>query len=358
MLQYQLSGGKHVFLHFDETFVVTTKTGIVKYSAKYHQRRMVMRKERVLVVGAGAMGSMIASNFAAYGYETVLNDISEEQLKKIELIINNDADNLVDAGLYSKEQANNVKELIKYEVDLETASKGADIVIECVFERVDIKQDVFKKLDVYCDEDTLICSNTSSMNIFDIVEVWNPSRLMVAHFFNPGNIMPLVEIVKGPHTSDENVEKVREILVGIGKKTCVLNTYCPGFIVNRLAIATMREIVNMIDKGWVDPMDIDIALGNTDGLRFLYEGPIAKADVVGWDLNKMVAQFILPSLNNETTLPKIVDDLIEDGRLGIKTRKGMLDYSGVDVNDYMNKRAQKIVKMVKFSKELDDAEGL
>jgi len=157
----------------------------------------------------------------------------------------------------------------------------------------------------------------------------------------------------GPETSQDTVEKVKALYEKLGKNPAVIKQYIPGFIVNRLANALMREASYMVSKGWTTPQDIDIAVKATNGVRYAFEGPMALFDIVGWDLVQTVALDLFKSLCNDTEGGfTIAHDMIKKGELGLKSGKGVYDYAGVDPAQYMNERAAKILKMYKAIKEL------
>ena len=240
------------------------------------------------MVGAGTMGRGIAEVFAAKGIKITLYDAFPAQLVKAKEMIQADMDYFMKEGLVNEEEVKNTQDFIFFETDLEKCAPAANIVIEGVFENFDIKRDIFNKLDKLCTADCLFCSNTSASNIFEIAQISHPERLLITHFFNPPYIMPLVEIVMGPETSEETLETVKNLLIEAGKEPAVIKQYIPGFIVNRIATAIAREAGYMVTQGWTTGADIDRAIRLTSGIRYAFEGPMALYDIVGWDLTTTV----------------------------------------------------------------------
>jgi len=308
----------------------------------------------ILMVGAGVMGRGIAEVFAVKGIKITLYDAFPEQLKNAKNIIQSDMKNFAAQGLVTDEEIKNVEKFVFYEEDLQKIAPNVNLVLEGVFENPDIKRDIFDKLNRLCSPDCIFCSNTSASNIFEIVKVDNPERLLIAHFFNPPYIMPLVEIVAGEKTSPEIVQKVKNLLISVGKEPAVINTYIPGFIVNRLDNALSREIGYMIMQGWTTAEDIERAIRYTSGTRYSFEGPMSLHDVVGWDLTNTVSKDVYKTLCNDTGEDQFGKSLIEQGRLGIKTQKGCYDYKDIDIQEFMHKRSRRIVKMLKTIRTLDD----
>ena len=311
----------------------------------------------ILIVGAGTMGRGIVEVFSAKGISTTLYDAFPEQLGKAKNMIQADMDYMQEEGLVNEEEVKNTQNLIFYEEDLKKCAPKANLVFEGIFEDFDAKRDIFNKLDQLCTEDCIFCSNTSASNIFEIAQISHPERLLITHFFNPPYIMPLVEVVMGPETSPETLDMVKELLIEIGKDPAVIKQYIPGFIVNRIATAIAREAGYMITQGWTTGADIDRAIRNTSGIRYAFEGPMALYDVVGWDLTTKVSKDIHKSLCNDDDMEnRLGKELMKKGQVGLKSGKGVYDYSDVDTQEYMNERSHKIIKMIKTMRALNNPE--
>lgn len=309
---------------------------------------------KILVVGAGAMGLGIAQVFACNGFETTLNDITQEQLDKAKKTIAANMENLIQEGLATEEEAEKTRTLISYELDLETCAPQANLVVESVFENADVKRETFAKLDRLCTAECIFASNTSASNIFEIAQVSHPERLIISHWFNPPYVMSLVEVVMGPETSEETVEQVKALLIQLGKEPSIIKQYIPGFIVNRLATALTREAGYMVSQGWTTAQDIDSAIRNTSGIRYAFEGPFGLYDIVGWDLTTTVSVDLHKSLCNDTELGNSLGkELMAQGELGLKSGKGVFDYTGTTPQEFLNERSGKIIRMIKAIKEFD-----
>ncbi len=304
----------------------------------------------VAIVGAGTMGLSIAQFFAMKGHKTSLYNRTPENLDRAILDIKNNLNTLLELNAITKEEIETTLNNLEAFTDLQSAVKDADLVIESVSENVELKKNIFKSLDEYCRKDTVLASDTSSLNIYEFLEVSNPERVLITHFFNPAYVMPLVEIVRGPETSDEVVKRVYDMLKESGKSPAVLNKAVPGFIVNRLSVAIAREAIYMVEQGWTTPEDIDAAITSTFGPRYPFEGHFELFDHIGLDVGSAVINLMMPHLCSTTEPFKILDEKVKAGELGIKSGKGFKEYD--DVDKVRSERDKKIIKVLEFVKTL------
>lgn len=306
----------------------------------------------MVVIGAGTMGHGIALTFAVNGFNTAIVDTSDEKLEEARQKIAANLETLVQFGEVTPAAAAKAKRLITYTVKLEEVAPGANFVSEAVFESADVKRPIYEELDKLCSAECILSSSTSALNIFEIAPVSNPGRLIIAHWFNPPHIMPLVEVVKGPQTSDATVEKVMLLMKLVGKSPALINQYIPGFIINRISAALSREASYMITKGWVTAEDIDSAISSTYGLRYPFEGHMQLYDYVGWDVVLNVSKTMTPQLCSSTEPNPLARRLVDQGRLGVKTGQGIADYRNVDVAKMQRDRILNILKIRQAVKAL------
>lgn len=310
-----------------------------------------MKVWNISIVGAGTMGLSIAQFFAMNGHKTSLYNRTPENLDKAVLDIKNNLNTLLDLGSIKEEDIEATMKNLEPFTDLKSAVKDADLVIESVSENVDLKKKIFESLDKFCRKDTILSSDTSSLNIYDFLEVSHPERVLITHFFNPAYVMPLVEIVKGPETSDEVVNRVYKMLKESGKDPAVLNKVVPGFIVNRLSVALAREAMHMVDQGWTTPQDIDSAISSTFGVRYPFEGHFELFDFVGLDVASDVINLLMPELYSGTDSFKILEQKLKAKDLGVKSGKGFKEYG--DADKARRERDKKIIKVMEFVKTLE-----
>lgn len=308
--------------------------------------------KRVLVVGAGTMGYSLALTFAKGGFDVLLIDKENQVLLSARKLIGSALGTLKQAKIITDVETSKVMSRIKTSINLVEAAWEADLVIEAVNEDPTLKKDVFHLLDMNCPKHTILTSNTSYLNIFDIVETGRPDKVLITHWFAPPHIIPLVEIVVGDRTSSESVEIVREVLVKLGKKPIVLNQYIPGFLVNRIQRAIQREAFYLLDNDYASIEDIDTAIKASLGIRLPIVGILQRMDFTGLDLAYATSKTSPIELAPYSGVPKIVEQKVKKGELGVKTGKGLYDYSGRSTEEILRGRDLKCLKILKV---LEDA---
>lgn len=280
--------------------------------------------ERVTVVGAGVMGKGIAYAFAISNFQVVLNDIRLEALQKAEADINQLLNDSFQKGFLSEVQYARAKENLQYDMELASAVKDADLVVEAVIERMDIKADVFQKLDKLCKSDAVLATNTSTMSPTEIgAQTSRPDKVVAMHFFNPVHKMKLIEIVRGLETSDETVQFGKEVATKLKKEYVEVNEF-PGFVTSRMNCLVGNEAMNMLMEGVASAKDIDkaIKLGLNHPM-----GPLELADLVGLDTRLRNMEYLYQTLGEKYRPSPILVKYVKAGRLGRKSGRGFYEYS-------------------------------
>lgn len=276
------------------------------------------------VVGAGAMGSGIANVMATNGYKVILRDIKEEYVQSGLDRINKFMDNSIKRGKLTEEGKQEVLDRITATTSLQDM-KDVDLVIEVVIEDMDIKQQVFKELDEIVREDVVLATNTSSMSITEIASVVkNPSRVAGMHFFNPAQIMKLVEVIRGLETSDETIDTLRQVAESAKKEVVEVKKDVPGFIVNRIMIPQFIEAIKVLEEGIASKEDIDKAMRY--GLNHPM-GAFELQDYAGVDIGYFVMEYFQKEFaDNRWAPPLLMKNMMRAGRNGKKAGKGFYDY--------------------------------
>ncbi len=298
--------------------------------------------ENVTVVGAGMMGSGIASMAALAGKQVVLVDCSIEQTQRGKEKAAVCIRELQENGLASPDSG--VMDRITCSENLEEAVKHADLVIEAIFENLQLKQEMFGKLDRLLPAQVPILSNTSGMRITDIAAkaVCHPERTMTAHFWLPAHLVPLVEIVLWEKTDREIAVAVRDELKNWDKQPVLVNRDLPGQLANRILQAIIREAANIVEIGLASAEDVDIAVKAGMGIRFPAWGPLEHVDAVGLDLCLSVQENVLPGLSSEANNPAM-QRLVEQEKLGYKAKRGFYNWEEKDMDALVKTRNDFII---------------
>jgi 3-hydroxybutyryl-CoA dehydrogenase len=308
----------------------------------------------VVIVGAGTMGHSLAQAFAQGGFNVWLNDLKEEILSKAMSLIASNLMTQVELGFLDQSHQAFILGRIQTTTKIAEAGKNADLVIEAIIEDAGAKKEMFRTLDKVCPPAAILASNTSYMDIFKFVETRRPQKVLITHWFAPPHIVPLVEIVRGPETTQETVEAVKALLIQLGKKPIILSKFLPGFIANRLQSALGSEVLFLLDNGYATPEDIDEATKASFGLRIPILGLVKRMDFTGLDL----AQKIISNRLYEPPKPrgssKSIDRLVAQGKLGIKSGGGFYDYGGRSPEEIMKERDIKLIKLREFLRELGE----
>jgi 3-hydroxybutyryl-CoA dehydrogenase len=283
---------------------------------------------RVAVIGAGLMGHGIAQEFAAKGYAVWLHDRTEEHLRAAARNVEGNLAMLGGLGLLTTDETEAVRANLRTTTDLRQAAAEADVVIEAVFEDLPLKQRIFRELDEFAPKHAILASNTSSfMPSLLAAATARPGKVLVAHYFNPPHLLPLVELVPGERTAPETVATMRDLLAGLGKRPVVVRKELPGFVGNRLQMALVREAISLVSQGVASAEDVDAVVRNGFGRRLAVAGPFEVFDVAGLDLLLAVVEQIVPSLESSAEAPPLLAELVRRGALGVKTGSGFHDWT-------------------------------
>jgi len=282
-----------------------------------------MEIKKVAVIGAGAMGSGIAYISAAKNYEVSLVDVNEEMLAKGVKRIREMVVEGVNRGKLTPREAEETIKRVKGTTAITEAVKDVDIVIEAVFEDINVKKEVFQKLDEASPSHTILASNTSALSVTEMASATKrPDKVIGLHFFNPPYAMKLVEVVLGAQTSEEARKTTTDFAVSLGKETVTAKD-TPGFIVNRVLSAAIGEAILLLQEGVASVEEIDKAI--TLGLNWPV-GPLRLADFVGLDISLDVGKVIYKALGEKYKPPLLLEEKVKAGHLGMKTRKGFYEY--------------------------------
>lgn len=280
----------------------------------------------ITVIGAGIMGNGIAQISAQAGFDTTLNDISEEALNKALVTITKNLDKGIEVGKMKYEEKDKTLSQLKLNADLESAVRDADFIIEAAPERIDLKIKLFQRLDTACKPETVFATNTSSLSITEIAAVTGrPQKCIGMHFFNPVHKMKLIEIIKALETDDETIRLTQDVSKRMGKEIVTIKE-SPGFITSRINAMIGNEAFYMLQEGVASAEDIDTALKL--GLNHPM-GPFEMVDLVGLDTRLSILEYLHKSLGEKYKPCPLMVQYVKAGRLGRKVGKGVYDYTDV-----------------------------
>lgn len=290
-----------------------------------------MEIKNVLIAGGGMMGKNIAFVFTANpAYAVSVYDLYPTDVPGG---IRKNCAQLIEKGVITEAELEQRLERIAFTTDLDSELiKKADLVIEAVFEDMQVKRDTFAKLEARCRPDTIFCTNTSVMSPSEISrELTHRERFVGTHFWNPGHLIPLVEVVKSDATSDETAETVMAVLKGVGKEPVLCKKDVPGFIANRMQHALWREAISIVENGIADAETVDKAVRYSFGLRLPQLGPLTNSDMVGTELTYNIHNYILQYLEDSHTPSPLLTQMKAEGKMGFKSGEGFMKWTPEEV---------------------------
>ncbi len=308
--------------------------------------------KNIAVLGAGTMGHGIAQLYAMSGYQVMLYDIDDAATQRGLVHIQTSLQHFADSGLIEKDTIQEILNNIQLTTSIQEAVSKASIITEAAPEILDLKYKLFQTIEAFASKDAIILSNTSSFAVEVLAQgIQHKNRFLITHFFNPAQIVPLVEIVANQESSPEIVSYIEHVMRVIGKEPVLLQKDKPGFIANRLQAALVREALHLLNEGVADAKSIDTAITAGPGFRWAFIGPLETADFGGLDIWRNVLNNLSPTLNNADKAPELLDSLVENQHLGIKTGGGIYDYPENSVSQKTVRRDRQFLLLNKLKKE-------
>ncbi|KQL55173.1 3-hydroxybutyryl-CoA dehydrogenase [Heyndrickxia shackletonii] len=280
--------------------------------------------QNISVIGSGVMGRGIAYTAAISGFFVQLFDVNEDALSHAQAEIEGIFSKGIERKKITPDQMTMAKNNLLYVTDFKKALGSADLIIEAVPEKIEIKRQVFEEMDANAPETCIFASNTSTMSPTELGSFTKrPNKVIAMHFFNPVHKMPLVEIIKGLETDEETANQIKSTAEQMGKETVIVNEF-PGFVTSRISALVGNEAFYMLQEGIGSPQDIDKAIKL--GLNYPM-GPFELADLVGLDTRLNNLQYLHKTLGEKYRPAPLLIQYVKAGRLGRKTGKGVYDYT-------------------------------
>ncbi|ETD72190.1 3-hydroxybutyryl-CoA dehydrogenase [Pelistega indica] len=313
-----------------------------------------MTNQQVAVLGAGIMGHGIAQLYAMANYQVALYDISHDALNKGIHHIQESLKHFSTIGLIAPEKISSILANIHPTTSIEEAVTEAVIITEAAPEILSLKYDLFKQIEQFASIDAIIASNTSSFAVEKLAEgIQHKERFVITHFFNPAQIVPLVEILGNHQTPKEVLDRVKQMMQAIDKEPVVLLKDKPGFIANRLQAALAREALSLLEEGVADAHSIDTAITAGPGFRWAFIGPLETADFGGLDTWARVIENLAPTLNKSEHAPQSITELVHKGALGVKTGAGIYSYTPDSIANKTTQRDINFLKLMKLKQSIE-----
>ena len=305
-----------------------------------------MDQKKIAVLGAGTMGPGIAITYALHGYETALYSRTQKTLDQAKAIIESSLHLLSQENAIAPEAIGQVLGKLLFTTDLDFAVKDAWYIAETIVEQPDPKKVLYEQLDKLLPDGVIIASNTSYLDIFELMPVKRLPYALISHWYAPAHILPLVEIVKGPATLDDVMDKAMQLHTDCEKTPVRMEKFIPGFIVNRMQSAMTREVLYLIENGYCTPEDIDLAVKTSLMPRGLLLGLVQRMDFNGLDMvsHGMKNKKFSPSPVVER--PDFIFRHVDAGEYGVKTCKGLYDYSHQSQAETLRERDRALLKSV------------
>lgn len=315
--------------------------------------------QKVGIVGAGTMGFGIAFQIITNGVPVTLQDINEtslqlakDKLKTYLRIFREEGTTFIDSD-----------EEIESRLTLTTNMNDfvdCDLIIESATENLELKQKIFKQLDDICLEHVILTSNTSSLKLSDIFRELESrkNKVMLTHFFNPAHIVPLVELLKGPHTTQQVYDDVDTFMKRIGKVTIEVLREVPGLVANRIQTALAREALALLEDGVVSEQDLENTLFAGPGFRFASSGLLKIMDFGGLDIWKITLEQLQPAIESNVRSFNVINNKCKNSNLGVKTSKGFFDYPSKGLDEYVIDRDRSLIQQLStFNKRKKETEN-
>lgn len=297
--------------------------------------------QRIAIIGLGTMGPGMAARLARGGLQVTAYDVAPAAIERARTMLAT-AEGVLDAlGIAAPAAGAGT---VRFTDNIADAISGADLVIENVPENISIKADVYRSIDGLISSNTIVASDTSGIPITQLqAHISHPERMVGMHWSNPPHIIPMIEVIGGEKTAPGTVATIRDLIRSIGLLPVVVKKDVPGFVENRVLYALLREAVDLVERGVIEPEDLDTCVSWGIGYKIAVVGPMALLDMAGLDIYKSVSSFLNADLSNRDDVAPMVLEKTGASKLGIKSGEGMFSYTPEQTKALQAERARKLV---------------
>ena len=311
--------------------------------------------KKIAVLGAGTMGPGIAQMFAMGGYAVTMWTRSEATREKAKASLYSSLQTFIEEGLLDADKLEETYARVNFALTVEEAVDGADFVMETIVENKDAKIELFDQINAVVKDDAIVASNTSGLDVFAIMPEKMKPKGVIAHWYSPPQLVPLVEVLKSEEAPQEYADITMELLKKCGKRPIFMKKFIKGYIANRMQMCLNTELFYLLDNGYCSPEDIDIAVKASFIPRAVVLGLCKRADFGGLDMTASNYKNKAYTSPPPVDMPSTLQEHLDKGELGFKTGKGFYDYTGVDKLALAAKRDKQLFEVFKLAmKFMDD----
>lgn len=305
-----------------------------------------MNLNSVVMAGAGTMGASLAQVYAQAGYDVTIYNRSQSGLDRARHLISVNQETLVTEGILTPESSQKAQAKISYTTE-KACFADCCLVVESIAENMEVKQQFWSEISRLVPENALLGTNTSGLSVTEIQKsVHHPERFMGQHWLNPPHLLPLCEIVAAEQSGEAEIQAMRSLVAGLGKDPVVVKDI-PGFLINRIQFAVLREALYLVESGASSPEDIDTVLKGGLGLRYAALGPFGVADFGGLDVFRRINSYLNAELCDSKSGSPVLQNMVEQGKLGVKSGAGFYDYEGEKADQAIRERDKLYIELAK-----------
>jgi 3-hydroxybutyryl-CoA dehydrogenase len=307
--------------------------------------------EKLSIIGCGTMGHSIALAAAWAGIEVKVSGINDEDIRRADQGLMNKLHVMTKNELFDEAEATEIRSRILLVTSLQEVVQDATFIIEAIPEVIEMKHKLYKELEQLVDEKVVIASNTSGFTPTTLAATaTHPDRFIVTHFWNPGHLIPLVEVVKGKQTDQDTIDRAMALIKLMNKQPILIHKEIPGFIGNRLQYALFREAQALLDEGVATKEDIDAAVTYSIGRRLPITGPLMTADMGGLDVFSAISNYLFEDLSTAKKSGNVLMSLVNDGKLGDKSGEGFYEWDDATSKKVNAEREQTLIHFLKLDR--------